>query len=59
MRAYWLTDRETGGTTLVDEDTVERLIGVELGYVDWCIEQDGMFENGRWKVVMKGGPQPE
>ncbi len=27
----------TAALTLVDADTVERLLGVELGYVEWCI----------------------
>ena len=36
-QTYWLTDRQTGEMTLVDGDTVERLLGVELGYVKWCI----------------------
>ena len=46
MQIYWLTDRTTGEATLVDGNTVERLLGVELGYVEWCIGQDGVFENG-------------
>jgi len=50
MKTYWLMDRHTGETTLVDGDTVERLLGVELGYVEWCIRADGMFENGKWRV---------
>ncbi len=50
MQTYWLTDRTTGETTLVDADTVERLLGVELGYVDRCICVDGMFENEGWRV---------
>ena len=50
MQTYWLTDRTIGEVTLVDSDTVERLLGVELGYVDWCIKVDGMFENGRWRI---------
>lgn len=50
MQTYWLTDRTTGEATLVDGDTVERLLGVELGYVDWCIGEDRVFENGKWKV---------
>jgi len=50
MQVYWLTERHSGEATLVDIDTVERLLGVEFGYVEWCIRVDGMFENGRWKV---------
>lgn len=51
MQVYWLTDRITGEATLVDADTVERLLGVEPGYVERCIEIDGMFENGRCNLV--------
>ncbi len=50
MRVYLLTDRTNGELTLADGDTVERLLGVELGYVEWCIEENGAFENWRWKV---------
>ena len=50
MRVYWLTDRTSGEATLVDADTIERLLGVEFGYVEWCIKIDGMFENGKWRV---------
>ena len=50
MQVYWLTDRTNGEATLVDSDTVERLLGVELGYAEWCISVDGKFENGMWKV---------
>jgi len=35
MQIYWLTDRQTGEVTLVDSDTVELLLGVEIGYVEW------------------------
>jgi len=48
MQTYWLTDRSTCEVTLLDGDTVERLLGVELGYVEWCILVDGKFENGWW-----------
>jgi len=50
MRTYWLTDRESDSAILVDEETVELVLEIEIRYIDWCIEQDGMFENGRWKV---------
>lgn len=51
MQVYWLTDQTNGEATLVDADTVERLLGIELGYVEWCIEMDRMFENGKWRVL--------
>jgi Fe-S cluster assembly iron-binding protein IscA len=50
MQVYWLTDRTNGEVALVDADTVERLLGAELEYVEWCIGEDGMFENGKWKI---------
>jgi len=50
MQVYWLTDRSDGEATLVDGDTVERLLGIELGYVEWCLKVNGVFENGRWRV---------
>ena len=46
MQTYWLRDRSTCEVTLLDGDTVERVLGVELGYVEWCIRVDGAFENG-------------
>ena len=51
MQVYCLTDRTTGEVILVDGDTVQRLLGVEFGYVEWCIGEDGVFENGRWRVT--------
>jgi len=50
MQVYWLTDRTNGEAILVDAFTLERLLGVELRYVEWCIRSDGLFENGEWKV---------
>ena len=50
MQVYWLTDRQSGEVLLVDADTVERLLGVEIGYVEWRIRVDGVFENGKWRV---------
>jgi len=50
MQVCWLTDRQTGEMTLVDADTVERLLGVEIGHVEWCIRVDGVFENEGWRI---------
>jgi len=55
MQSYWLTDRTNGEATLVDSDTVERLLGVEPGYVEWCIGEDGVFENEGWKARLAIG----
>jgi len=37
----------TGEATLADGDTGERLFGVEIGYVEWCIWEDGVFDTGK------------
>jgi len=50
MQTYWLTDRHSGEITLVDGDTVERLLRVELGYVEWSVRVDAVFENAEWIV---------
>jgi len=50
MQTYWLTDRKTDEVLLVDADTIEQLLGIELGYVEWCIRVDEMFENAEWRV---------
>ncbi len=50
MQMYWLTNRKTGEETLVDGDTVARVLGVEISYVDWCVKVDGVFENEAWKA---------
>lgn len=50
MQEYWLTELETGECRRVDRRTLERVPGVELDYVDWAIEVDGLFENGSCRV---------
>lgn len=50
MQVYWVKNRVTGDTALLDAEAVEKIIGVEFGYVEWCIDTDGLFENGRWRV---------
>lgn len=54
MQTYWLTDRSNGEEALVDGATVERVFGVELGFVDQCISDDGKFENWMWVVRVSG-----
>lgn len=49
-RRYRLVDRATGEEYEVDSATLERILGIEAGYVDWAIAEDGRFENGRWRV---------
>lgn len=53
MRKYTLIDKATGEEIAADAGTVERVTGVEIGYIGCCIEQDGKFENGEWEVRMK------
>ena len=43
--------RHTGETVEVDAEEVVRIVGVEIGYVDWAIEVDGSFENKDWNVT--------
>lgn len=52
MRKYTLVDKATGEEIEADADTVERETGVEIGYIDWCIGQDGKFENRDWEVCL-------
>jgi hypothetical protein len=52
MRKYTLVDKATGEETAADAGTVERVTGVEIGYIEWVLEQDGKFENGEWVVCL-------
>lgn len=49
-RRYHLVDRATGEEYEVDGAALERIAGVEAGYIDWAIAKDGVFENGRRQV---------
>jgi len=53
MPRYVLWDLDTGDPLVLEAEAVERLLGIELGYLDWTIEQDGLFENGKWRLVRK------
>lgn len=59
MRTYWLSDKSNGEVALVDDATVERVLGVEVEHVDQCISDDGEFVNGMWVArvgnVERGG----
>ena len=50
MRKYTLVDKATGEEAEADADMVELITGVEIGYIDWVLRQDGKFENGNWEV---------
>lgn len=49
-RRYRLRDLLTGDEYDVGGAELARIIGVEIGYIDWVIAEDGAFENGRWRV---------
>ncbi len=51
MPSYIVRDLDTGQTVEPGGHPVERLLRSELSYVDWVIEQEGAFENGRWRAV--------
>ena len=50
MLQYWLTDLTTGEGLQVDADTIERVLGVEISYINWVLENDGVYENRKWRV---------
>ncbi len=50
MRIYTLVNKAAGEKTEADADTVELITGVEIGYINWVLRQDGKFENGNWEV---------
>ncbi len=51
MPSYIMSDLDTGQAVELCGHPVERLLRIELRYVDWVIEQEGAFENGRWRAV--------
>ncbi len=53
MCIYSLIDRATGEEVEADGCTVERLTGIEIGYINWVIEQDSKFENANWTIVKR------
>ena len=54
MPQYWLTDLTTGDSLLVDADTIERVLGVEISYINWVLENEEFYENGKWRVGVRG-----
>jgi hypothetical protein len=48
---YRLTDKRTGEEYDIGAGDLVRLVGVELRFIDWAIETDGVFENGCWRVT--------
>jgi len=50
MQVYWLTELESRECICVDAETVERVLGVEISYIDWVLETDRQFENETWRL---------
>ena len=53
MQDYWLTNLNTGECVNVNAGTVERVLNVDISYIDWVLKTDGKFENGTWRVQSK------
>ena len=51
--ANTLVDRLSGEKFGADADTMERVTGVEIGYIDWMLEKDGKFENRDQEVQVR------
>ena len=51
MEHWIVTDKTSDETAELTANQVEELTGVEFSYIEWVIEQDGFFENGRWKIT--------
>lgn len=51
---FVLRDKDTGEDAVVSSDDVVRIVGVEIDYIIWAIGEDGVFENGAWRVTIEG-----
>jgi len=49
-QVFKVLDRRTGEFTLLDAPEVEALLGIELSYITWAIQLDGVFESPYWRV---------
>ncbi|MBS9717040.1 hypothetical protein ACFFUT_08570 [Pseudohalocynthiibacter aestuariivivens] len=49
-QVFMVQDRRSGVLMLFDVSGVERLLGIELNYINWAIQSDGVFENPYWRV---------
>ncbi|WP_283178250.1 hypothetical protein [Gemmobacter sp. 24YEA27] len=49
---YRLTDIRSGEEVDLPHDRIAATLGIEIGYVDWCIACDGAFETGSWRVTV-------
>ena len=48
LQMFWLICRSTGELFLVDAETVQLSLGLEVDYLAETIASDGFFENGDW-----------
>ena len=51
MRKYTLVDNASGEETSADADKIERVTGVEIGYIDWVLEQTRNLKTGTGKYL--------
>lgn len=49
---YRLTDTRSGEEIDLLATRIAEVLGIEVGYVDWCIVCDGAFESGDWRVTV-------
>ncbi len=47
---YFVENSRTGESLWFSAIELEALTGVEIGYLDWCIECDRKFEQGEWRI---------
>ncbi|WP_157970953.1 hypothetical protein [Pseudogemmobacter bohemicus] len=51
-RRYRVTDTMSGDEIDLPAARLEAILGIEIGYIDWCLACDGIFANGRWRVTV-------
>ena len=51
-RRYRVTDARSGEEIDLPAARLEVILGIEIGYIDWCLACDGAFANGRWRVTV-------
>jgi len=48
---FMVLDRRSGKLQLLNASGVEALLGIELNYINWAIQLDGVFKNPYWRVT--------
>lgn len=51
-RRYRVTDAQSSEGIDLPAARLEAILGIEIGYIDWCLACDGIFANGRWRVTV-------